>query len=51
MSPAPALSPERWRRMRARYLAEQGYDGYDECLARLTAWDREVEGYRHRGRL
>jgi hypothetical protein len=42
----PALSPGRWRRMRARYLAEQGYDGYDECLARLTAWDHGIEGYR-----
>lgn len=38
--PAPAnLSPQRWRRVRARHLAESGYEGYEQCLARLTAWD------------
>lgn len=42
--PAPAgLPPERWRKVRARYLAEAGYAGYDECLAELTDWDRAVE--------
>jgi hypothetical protein len=45
--PAPAgLLPERWRKVRARYLAEQGYDDYDRCLANLTEWDRALEGYR-----
>jgi hypothetical protein len=42
--PAPAgLSPERWRKVRARYLAESGYDDYDSCLARLTRWDHTLE--------
>jgi hypothetical protein len=45
--PAPAgLPPERWRKVRARYLAECGYAGYEECLADLTAQDRAVEEYR-----
>ena len=45
--PAPAgLSPERWRKVRARYLAEQDGD-YDRCLAQLTEWDRKLEGYRN----
>jgi hypothetical protein len=44
--PAPGgIPPERWRKIRARYLAESGYDGYEECLASLTAWDRTIEGY------
>src|SRR5690349_5845517 len=35
--PAPAgLLPERWRKVRARYLAECGYGDYDRCLADLT---------------
>ena len=29
--------------MRARYLAESGYDDYDSCLARLTRWDHTLE--------
>lgn len=42
--PCPAgVAPERWRKVRARYLAESGYGDYDECLAQLTAWDHEVE--------
>jgi hypothetical protein len=42
--PAPAgLPPERWRKVRARYLAESGYDDYDSCLARLSRWDRTLE--------
>lgn len=42
--PAPAnLSPQRWRRVRARHLAESGYEGYDEALARLTGWDRALD--------
>ncbi|HEX4494413.1 MAG TPA: DUF1835 domain-containing protein [Thermoanaerobaculia bacterium] len=42
--PAPGgLPPERWRKVRARYLAESGYDDYDSCLARLTRWDRTLE--------
>ncbi|HSK76742.1 MAG TPA: DUF1835 domain-containing protein [Thermoanaerobaculia bacterium] len=42
--PAPAgLPPERWRKVRARYLAESGYDDYDRCLATLTAWDHQIE--------
>lgn len=45
--PAPAgLLPERWRKVRARYLAECGYDDYDRCLARLTEWDHALEGSR-----
>ncbi|HEY0511588.1 MAG TPA: DUF1835 domain-containing protein [Thermoanaerobaculia bacterium] len=41
--PAPGgLPPERWRKIRARYLAESGYDDYDSCLARLTRWDRTL---------
>jgi hypothetical protein len=44
--PVPgAASPERWRRERARFLAASGYDGYDECLAKLTAWDRALEDF------
>jgi hypothetical protein len=39
-------SPERARRVRARFLAESGYGGYEECLARLTGWDRELEAFR-----
>jgi hypothetical protein len=42
--PAPAgLAPERWRKIRARYLAESGYDDYDRCLTQLTEWDRMIE--------
>jgi hypothetical protein len=42
--PTPAgLPPERWRKVRARYLAECGYGGYEECLADLNPWDRAVE--------
>jgi hypothetical protein len=44
--PPPTLAPERWRKVRARYLAESGYEGYDECLSRLTEWDRALEGFR-----
>ncbi|HVR97441.1 MAG TPA: hypothetical protein VMW27_12555 [Thermoanaerobaculia bacterium] len=45
--PVPiGLPPERWRKVRARYLAESGYEGYDECLARLTEWDRAIDGFR-----
>ncbi len=43
---AATASPERWRRQRARFLAQSGYDDYDECLARLTGWDRALEGFR-----
>ena len=46
--PAPAgLQPERWRKVRARYLAECGYADYDRCLAELTKWDHQLEGYRN----
>lgn len=42
--PAPGGMPlERWRKVRARYLAESGYDDYDSCLARLTGWDHTLE--------
>lgn len=42
--PVPAgLPPERWRKVRARYLAESGYDDYDRCLASLTEWDHRIE--------
>ncbi len=41
-----ASSPERWRRERARFLAESGYGDYDHCLARLTSWDHALEGFR-----
>src|SRR5437764_1127825 len=45
--PTPGgLAPERWRKVRARYLAESGYDDYDSCLARLTRWDHTLEDYR-----
>lgn len=45
--PAPGgLPPERWRKVRARYLAESGYDDYDSCLARLTRWDHTLEDHR-----
>lgn len=45
--PAPGgLPPERWRKVRARYLAESGYDDYDSSLATLTRWDRTLEDYR-----
>jgi hypothetical protein len=44
--PAVAASPERWRRERARFLAASGYEGYDECLERLTGWDRALEDFR-----
>jgi hypothetical protein len=42
----PHLSPQRWRRTRARYLAECGYEGYEQSLARLAAWDRAIDGVR-----
>lgn len=46
--PAPAgLLPERWRKVRARYLAECGYADYDRCLADLSEWDHKLEGYRN----
>jgi hypothetical protein len=45
--PTPAgLPPERWRKVRARYLAESGYGGYDECLADLSEQDRAIDEYR-----
>jgi hypothetical protein len=45
--PVPAGLPvERWRKVRARYLAESGYGDYDECLTRMSEWDRELERYR-----
>jgi hypothetical protein len=45
--PTPGgLPPERWRKVRARYLAESGYDDYDSCLANLTRWDHTLEDYR-----
>lgn len=45
--PTPAgLPPERWRKVRARYLAESGYGGYDECLSSLTEWDHALEEHR-----
>lgn len=44
--PPPTLAPERWRKVRARYLAESGYDGYDESLARLAEWDRALDAFR-----
>ena len=45
--PAPAgPSPERWRRVRAQFLAESGYEGYEQALARLSGWDRATEAYR-----
>jgi hypothetical protein len=45
--PAPGgLPPERWRKVRARYLAESGYDDYDSCLAALTRGDRLLEDFR-----
>jgi hypothetical protein len=45
--PAPgSLPPERWRKVRARYLAENGYDDYESALARLTRWDRALEDAR-----
>lgn len=46
--PAPAgLSAERWRKVRARYLAESGYEGYDECLRDLAEWDRKIDEARN----
>jgi hypothetical protein len=46
--PAFATSSlERWRRERARFLAQSGYDDYEECLARLAGWDHALEGFRH----
>ncbi|HEV2853928.1 MAG TPA: DUF1835 domain-containing protein [Thermoanaerobaculia bacterium] len=45
--PAPGgLPPERWRKVRARYLAESGHDDYESALAALTRWDRTLEDYR-----
>jgi hypothetical protein len=45
--PAPTgLPPERWRKVRARYLAESGYDDYDSCLARLTERDHILDDFR-----
>lgn len=45
--PVPGgLPPERWRKVRARYLAESGYDDYDSCLASLTRQDHKLEDYR-----
>jgi hypothetical protein len=40
------LPPERWRKVRARHLAEGGYDDYDSVLATLTRWDRALEDAR-----
>lgn len=45
--PVPGgLPPERWRKVRARYLAESGYADYDSALADLTRRDRVLEDYR-----
>jgi hypothetical protein len=45
--PAPGgLPPERWRKVRARYLAESGHDDYESALAALTRWDHTLEDYR-----
>src|SRR4029077_1071487 len=40
------LPPERWRKGRARYLAESGYDDYYSLLARLSRWHGCVEDAR-----
>jgi hypothetical protein len=39
-------SPEGWRHMRARFLAESGYGDYETCLAALTGWDRSLAAFR-----
>lgn len=45
--PAPGgVPPERWRKIRARYLAESGYADYESCLADLTRWDHTLEDCR-----
>lgn len=45
--PAPGgLPPERWRKVRARHLAESGYDDYESALAALTRWDHTIEDHR-----
>ena len=45
--PVPGgLPPERWRKVRARYLAESGYVDYDSALADLTRRDHALEDYR-----
>jgi hypothetical protein len=45
--PAPGnLPPERWRKVRARHLAEGGYDDYESALATLTRWDQTLEDAR-----
>ncbi|HKI01368.1 MAG TPA: DUF1835 domain-containing protein [Thermoanaerobaculia bacterium] len=45
--PAPGgLPPERWRKVRARHLAESGYEDYESALATLTRWDHTLEDYR-----
>lgn len=45
--PVPGgLPPERWRKVRARYLAESGYADYDSALADLTHRDHMLEDYR-----
>lgn len=45
--PAPGgLPPERWRKVRARHLAEGGHDDYDSTLSTLTSWDRTLEDAR-----
>ena len=45
--PVPGgLPPERWRKVRARYLAESGYADYDSALADLTRRDHTLEDYR-----
>ncbi|MGH7717857.1 MAG: RNA polymerase sigma factor [Gemmatimonadaceae bacterium] len=45
--PAPAgLSPERWREVRARFIAESGYAAYEDALALHAEWDRGLDTFR-----
>jgi hypothetical protein len=45
--PAPGgVSPERWRDVRARYLAESGYARYDEVIDEFGRWTAALESYR-----
>lgn len=44
--PIPAgASPEDWRRTRARFYAECGWEPFDTALDRLRRWDSGLESY------
>ncbi len=43
--PGEGTAPERWRDVRARYIAAAGYASYEDALHLYAEWDHALEGY------